>query len=576
MKMASIQFVYTKPRHEFGRPYVFSEKLAEITSEILPDDALAKEAVYTERQDKEVQFTPLISEHEMNTERIVSEFRSMNHAEGGWPKDVNPTDPEQIARYRKKVEKDENYAFTVLHLAEKVEHVILQNNALDIYEDYFSDIPAEAGAEKPPTARSLNVFRDLAAVKRTVRKISWNPENDQKMAVAYANTIFQSNRWSDHLESYIWDIEFPQKPDMPLKAKSHIFSLEYNPKDPHIILGGCQNGQIVYWDDRKGNLPVDSTSNVHSHKEPVYNTIWILSKTGTECFTSATDGVVKWWDIRRLNEPYEILVLDVTKKPEVDPDKAHGATAMEYEVTMQTKFLIGTEQGSIILGNRKGKLPQEKLGGVYLNAHAGPIYSIQRNPLGLKNFLTVGDYTARVYSEDVKDASLIWTRQSQYPLLSGCWNHLRPSVFFVTTSKGTVEAWDLMFKQKEPTLNIKVTDEPLRSIRMHESGKLFATGSVEGSVSLLEISDSLYMSTKQEKSVFLASFEREVRREKTLEGKYRELRVRTRAVPKEPETEPPPPPDPFPAAEKEFHRIINSFRESEVKRKAKLTDSVED
>ena len=42
---------------------------------------------------------------------------SMNHAEGGWPKDINPTDIEQTMRYRKKIEKDELYINTVLQLS---------------------------------------------------------------------------------------------------------------------------------------------------------------------------------------------------------------------------------------------------------------------------------------------------------------------------------------------------------------------------------------------------------------------------------------------------------------------------
>ena len=31
------------------------------------------------------------------------------HTEGGWPKDVDPTDVEHTIRYRKKIEKDEEY-----------------------------------------------------------------------------------------------------------------------------------------------------------------------------------------------------------------------------------------------------------------------------------------------------------------------------------------------------------------------------------------------------------------------------------------------------------------------------------
>lgn len=38
---------------------------------------------------------------------------SINHAEGGWPKDVNVLDPEATQRYRRKVEKDDGYIHCV-------------------------------------------------------------------------------------------------------------------------------------------------------------------------------------------------------------------------------------------------------------------------------------------------------------------------------------------------------------------------------------------------------------------------------------------------------------------------------
>ena len=40
----------------------------------------------------------------------------MNHFEGGWPKDINPQENDQTMRFRKKIEKDDNYINTVLGL----------------------------------------------------------------------------------------------------------------------------------------------------------------------------------------------------------------------------------------------------------------------------------------------------------------------------------------------------------------------------------------------------------------------------------------------------------------------------
>ena len=60
-----------------------------------------------------------------------------------------------------------------------------------------------------------------------------------------------------------------------------------------------------------------------------------------------------------------------------------------------TKFMAGTEQGTIMSCNRKAKTPQEKVVTVY-PAHVGPVYALQRNPFFPKNFLSVGDWTAKV------------------------------------------------------------------------------------------------------------------------------------------------------------------------------------
>lgn len=38
--------------------------------------------------------------------------------------------------------------------------------------------------------------------------------------------------------------ENPNKPELVLKPSSPLVSLEYNPKDSHILVGGCYNGQM--------------------------------------------------------------------------------------------------------------------------------------------------------------------------------------------------------------------------------------------------------------------------------------------------------------------------------------------
>ena len=65
--------------------------------------------------------------------------------------------------------------------------------------------------------------------------------------------------------------------------------------------------------------------------------------------------------------------------------------------------------GSVFSCNKKSKTPNEKIAAIY-NAHFGPVYALQRNPCFPKNFLTVGDWCARIWSEDIKESSIMWTR----------------------------------------------------------------------------------------------------------------------------------------------------------------------
>ena len=71
--------------------------------------------------------------------------------------------------------------------------------------------------------------------------------------------------------------------------------------------------------------------------------------------------------------------------------------------------MVGSEQGSVMSCNRKAKTPAEKIVAVY-PGHFGPVYALQRNPFFPKNFLTVGDWTARIWSEDIRESSIMWTK----------------------------------------------------------------------------------------------------------------------------------------------------------------------
>uniref|UniRef100_A0A3P8TLU7 Dynein, axonemal, intermediate chain 2b n=1 Tax=Amphiprion percula TaxID=161767 RepID=A0A3P8TLU7_AMPPE len=521
-----IVHVYTKDREEFGRQCLLSDRPAELLLDVLPDQNLASNFIQRSHRDQAVQAGRQVSEHQVNTERFESDSCGINHVEGGWPKDINPLDMEQTIRFRKKAEKDESYLTSIPQLGSVAEYCGRQNNAVDIYQEPFDGWEEVEESPEPPSAKTINIFRDPNEVKRTVTGLSWHPDGGRKLAAAYSCLDFQKASRDMSLDSYIWDVENPNRPELTLKPASPLVCLDYNPKDPHTLVGGSYNGQIVYWDTRRGSQPVELSSVEHSHRDPVYKIIWLQSKTGTDAFSASTDGQVLWWDVRRLSEPTERLVLDPTREGNLD--RALGAISLEFEATMPTKFMVGTEQGLVVSCNRKAKTPTEKIVCTY-DGHHGPVYALQRNPFFPKNFLTVGDWTARIWSEDIKESSIMCTKYQMSYLTDACWSPVRPSVFFTLKMDGMLDVWDILFKQSDPTLSLKVCDRALYSLRVQDNGRLVACGSQQGETTLLEICSELSTLQKNEKSLLAAMFERETKREKILEARQREIRLKERS-----------------------------------------------
>ncbi|XP_078101453.1 dynein axonemal intermediate chain 2-like, partial [Sander vitreus] len=74
-----------------------------------------------------------------------------------------------------------------------------------------------------------------------------------------------------------------------------------------------------------------------------------------------------------------------------------------------------------------------------------------------------------------------------------------------------------------------VCDEALYSLRLQDNGRLVACGSQQGGATLLEISSGLSTLQKNDKSLLAAMFERETKREKVLEARQREIRLKERS-----------------------------------------------
>ena len=101
-----VAYEYAKRRSEFGKQCNFSDGETTLLESILPTDAHDESYQNRNPTVTGVDTTPHYSETVVNTERVVMKNTSMQHIEGGWPKDVDFTEQSDVKRFRKKVEKE--------------------------------------------------------------------------------------------------------------------------------------------------------------------------------------------------------------------------------------------------------------------------------------------------------------------------------------------------------------------------------------------------------------------------------------------------------------------------------------
>lgn len=524
-----LEYTYVKGRKEFGRQCIFSDATFMVTQ--LPDPHVRKQYIRRNPIDTATQCIPEKSSAETSTESQPFKDSVVKHTEGGWPKDVNINDEEQTTRYKKRIERDGKYEKQMKRILPATEQTVTQNNAINVMEEYFGAMEEGAcNGSSLITIDSISCFvcpgidATLAA-----NHISFSAKAGNEMVIAYADIQFPIDRDREQ-PSCVWDISFSQTPILNLESKSQFIQLEYNRKDDFIIAGGRADGIVSLFDTRVGSKPQLNSEMEHSHKDCVSSLQWIQSKSNTEFFTGAGDGGIMWWDTRTMAAPYEYFTLELTTgatntTPQDKEDKyVVGCTVLEYIQSIPSRFSIGTQNGTILSGNKRGSSFTDRFPST-INCFAGPVRSLERNPFSDKNFIAIGDYAVKIWSDDSNESCIWSTRYHNEYLTCGCWNKNRGSTFFVGRDSGGVDVWDLLLDQKSPVATLKKAVTRVLHIESHQRGNILASAHASGQVHLLQVSDNIASNGRSDRSALAEMFERETKRDKNFFAKVREYRI---------------------------------------------------
>jgi len=377
----------------------------------------------------------------------------------------------------------------------------------------------------------------------------------------------------------IWNLlDVKLRAQMILSTPGNICDFAFNPCRKRYVIAGLETGQMVVWDIKKqweeleekiaerreaGALgkrtivEIDdeevgaTTASVRcisflekSHERSVQNIMWLppgynvnkqgactktTEKTTTQFITIAGDGNMLFWDIiMGLEEdkwtPYYKINMGGLKGP-------YGCVKMCYCDEINNIALV-TETGYFILkrwatsltdetsktaGDEKGgKDERQENKDIVLKGHAMTCRTVQMSPHFPDIFLTIGDWTFRIWKYSLTEPLFVSTAASTY-LSCGAWSPSRPAVVVTAKLDGSVDIWDLIDQTHVPVIvnspisSMAITDLVFQP-RCDPKRQLVAVADVQGNLRILEIPRNFSRPNAKEVAMMRAFYDRELLR----------------------------------------------------------------
>ena len=196
------------------------------------------------------------------------------------------------------------------------------------------------------------------------------------------------------------------------------------------------------------------------------------TKSGSEILATCGDGRVLRWDSRTNAIPG--VSVDVNLDLRSDQPK-HGLTSICFDHNVPQRYFVSTDLGTVMsCGIKTDSVLSQFNGGNY-----GTLFSVHRNPLFNKIFLTTGDRSMKIWSEDVK-STCIMNNMFSSQVTCARWSHHRPSVIVSGRDDGQVLIWDLMYHHTTPIINTKIADHSLTDVKFNPEGNMVLASTVSG------------------------------------------------------------------------------------------------
>ncbi|CAB3405911.1 unnamed protein product [Caenorhabditis bovis] len=286
-------------------------------------------------------------------------------------------------------------------------------------------------------------------------------------------------------------------------CQSEIRSVAFARFHAHLLLAGCESGQICVWDNRltSRKLPINrSPLSTQAHTQPVSCLAVVGTRNAHNFVSISRDGKICSWNVDNLTQPVDGKEL-LTKE-----GKVAFATKMSFPVNEMQTFVVGTDSGEILLASRNGADPNVIKADDAYKGHSAPLTGIEfHRASGVVDFSHLfisssNDWTIKLWS--TKDPSLKFSFESHPDLvLDVAWSPVHPAVFASIDADGNLFVWNLNEDVEGPVARLRPGEGEsayMNKLVWSPDGKRVCVGDDDGRVLMYDVRESMYVLKSEE------------------------------------------------------------------------------
>ncbi|EFX88989.1 hypothetical protein DAPPUDRAFT_310944 [Daphnia pulex] len=368
--------------------------------------------------------------------------------------------------------------------AHVIERMLNQNTYDDIAQDfkYWEDAADEyrepEGTLMPlwrftPPATMLRMFEENGSMRNAVPShitaICWNPHYKDLFAIGLGS---RDNMTAESGLVCVFSLKSPNHPERSAQVQAGVSSLDFHPEFWQLLAVGMHDGHVAVIDlTVRKDFDTFKVTNLITYRSsamrgkrtvPITQVSWHgdMSDGNLRLFSISMDGCLcLWLFVQGELYPTELITLPFQGDNKLQ-DNNFGTLALTASCSCMaihpnhTMVLVGTDQGQLWPVSNEGEI----LNWGPVNAHQGPIYTVQWNPFHHQVFISCGtDWLVKIWDQREKEALVVISLGS---CVEDCaFSPFSSTAFACMSSNGKVLLYDLNICLHKPLCSQRITPQ---------------------------------------------------------------------------------------------------------------------